>query len=112
MSDSRSTVWPPKRFLLFFVLLHSATSVSLSLLLFRLGMARFDTGAPQPAAEAALEYLCRTLQSPLFALVGNGDPLFWGLIGYIPLLANSTLWALCVWWAIALGRRVATTRPQ
>ena len=100
---------PPWKFLVPFVAVHSLVSVWLSVVAFGQGMARLDTGAEPTFVERAVDFLSDLVLSPLFTLatkstvIGAALP---GLLGYVPVLANSVLWAFLAWWLIALGRRL------
>ena len=97
----RARVLPPKLFLMVFVLVHSAVSVFLLLRSFSLGMARFDSGASPTAMESLVEHLSDILLSPVFTLTVRSHAasvLFPGLLGWLPVVANSILWAFGAWW--------------
>jgi hypothetical protein len=71
-------------------------------------MDRFDSGLPPTSADKAVEALSDFLLSPLFKLATRSTlvgKLFSGLLGYLPLLANSVLWAFLTWWLLVLGAR-------
>lgn len=105
---SRPAWCPPWRFLVPFVATHSLASLGLFLVAFGQGMARLDTGGEPTFIERAASSLSKLLLSPLFILTTRSKALravFPGLLAYVPLLANSVLWAFLVWWLIAFGRR-------
>jgi hypothetical protein len=96
---------PPRLFFVVFVLVHSAVSVWLSLLTFSAGMARFESGASPTVKERLIEHASTVLLSPIFTLALRSHiatTLLPGLLGYLPVLANSALWAVVAWWLIRL----------
>jgi hypothetical protein len=114
-STDRHAWHPPRRFLLPFVIAHSCLSVGLSLLAFINGMDRFDSGLPPTFLEKVVETLSDVLRSPLFKLAMKSrllGELFSGLLGYIPFVANSVLWAFLVWWLLAFLARSFAARPR
>ena len=90
-----------RKFLLIFTVVHALASVFTFVGLFTLGMGRFDTGAEAGVAETALSYASQALLFPLvtliFGLDGAGSVLP-GLLGWLPILFNSLLWAFVAWW--------------
>jgi hypothetical protein len=84
--------------------IHLFSTVGLLLYVFGAGMARFDTGAPGGFTETLAGWLLTALSIPLLAVV-NRLPVLWGygLWGYIPFLANASLWGLAV---VAARRRL------
>ena len=102
---------PSRRFLSIFVPLHAAASWALFLSAFSIGMRRFDTGGPKSLLETALETSSNVLLSPVFTAVTASDqlrPLFPRLLGYLPLLVNSLVWAVLVWLLAAAASRLKT----
>lgn len=100
---------PPWKFLVAFVVVHSLASVWFFGMAFGQSMARFDTGGKPTFGERAIDVLSDVLLSPLFTLATRSRALgaaLPGLLGYVPLLANSVLWAFLAWWLLALGRRL------
>jgi hypothetical protein len=96
---------PPRLFFVVFVLVHSAVSVWLLFITFTAGMARFYSGASPTVKERLLEHASTVLLSPIFTLVTRSHitaTLLSGLLGYLPILANSALWAVVAWWLIRL----------
>jgi hypothetical protein len=97
-----------RKTLLFVTLMiaHAGASVALYLLVFGLGMARFDTGTPPSFMEGALGLLATILHSPLLTLFGDRIPEAWWAVcrGYLPFLLNSLIWVLG-------GLAVAWRRP-
>ena len=80
-----------------------------------MGMARFDTGnTALSASEKIIHWLGEILMWPLFAPLTRWGGrwlthLFSGLLGYIPLLLNSLIWALVITW---LWRRIREKRVE
>ena len=72
---------------------------------FARGMARFETGEPLSAAEAAMSRLNEVLQFPMSIAI-DSEPGTWfpGLWGYIPLAANSVVWGVALY---AVAKRIA-----
>jgi hypothetical protein len=83
---------------------------------FTRGMDRFDSGMAPTFGERAVEFLSDLLLSPVFKLTTKSRllrELFPGLLGYLPLLANSALWAFLTWWLFAiLTRHFFATEPS
>ena len=111
---SRPAWRPPWRFLVPFALVHSLVTIWLFATAFSQGMNRFDTGGQPTFVENAVDFLWKVLASPLFILVlksrviANALP---GRLGWLPLLANSVLWAFLAWWLVTLGRRLTVRDP-
>jgi hypothetical protein len=100
---------PPTKFFWWFVALHAGVSAVSLLWAFSLSMSRFDTGAPPTTTESAVAVVSTILSSPLFTTLQHwqrANTLFPGLLGWLPLIANSALWACGVWWLTRLGRRL------
>jgi hypothetical protein len=114
--DQTSQRWrlvPPKGFLFLFALGHSAISVWLFLRSFTLGMARLDSGASPTVTQNLTDRLSHILLSPLFMFVARselGTALLPGLLGWLPLVANSALWAVATWWLLQLLKRLRNGR--
>ncbi len=109
-----SSLLPSKRFLLAFASLHAVVTWLMFLVVFGRGMSRFDSGAPPTVADAALESASTILLSPLATLAMQWDfaPAFFpGLLGYVPVVANSLLWAVASWWLIVALRKWRAARP-
>jgi len=97
---------------LLITLCHALLTWLLFLQAFRLGMSRFDAGAPTTLTERSISAAAEIMMWPLCAPLLRWQPktlnhLFPGLLGYIPLLLNSLLWALViVWfWRIILAKK-------
>jgi hypothetical protein len=101
--------------LLLLTLGHAVLSFGLFLISFSHSLSRFDMRAAEPkiatAGERALEVVVEILLWPLFApLTQFGgrwvNAVFPGLLGYIPLLLNSFVWALGILflWRLVRGR--------
>ena len=115
-TDRRSALLPSKSFLFAFTAAHAALTVFLFLVTFNRGMSRFDTGAPPTPADNVLESASTVLIFPLGTLAMRWDlaPVFFpGLLGYLPVVANSLVWALVAWWLVVALRqgRLATSSP-
>jgi len=75
-------------------------------------MARFDTGGEPGWVETTAEPLFSILSFPVLPLLDRLPGLrFPGLWGYVPLMANSTLWAVVVL-ALFQARRRMPTAPK
>ena len=103
-------VWwlPSRRYLVSFVFIHATSSVGAFLICFDQGMDRFDTGASPTAFEHLACGMGAVLLSPIATLIVRWEfaPIYFpGLLGYLPVLANSLVWAVAAWWLLALGRR-------
>ena len=101
--------WLPSRnYLLAFMAIHAVSSVGAFLICFDQGMDRFDTGGQATAFERLACAMAAVLLSPICTLMVRwkfASILFPGLLGYVPVLANSLVWAAAAWWLLALGRR-------
>jgi hypothetical protein len=91
---------------------HAALSFVLFMASLGSAMSRFDTGAAATAGERVLETVAEILLWPIFAPLAhwggrNVDALFPGVLGYVPLLLNSLLWALAI---ALLWRRMRRVR--
>jgi hypothetical protein len=75
--------------------IHFLTSIVLLFYVFGMGMARFDTGAPEGAAESVMRWALAILSFPLLTLLGRLPVApFRGLWGYVPFVMNACLWGL------------------
>jgi len=105
---SRSAWRPPWKFLVPFVVVHFLVSVRLYALAFGQAMNRLDTGAEPAFVERAVDLLSKVL-NPLLPLAVKSKVLVTvlpGILGHLPGLASSVLWALVAWWLVAIGRRL------
>ncbi|MCA1562966.1 MAG: hypothetical protein LC804_22795 [Acidobacteria bacterium] len=97
--------------MILFVLVASAhliATVGLLVYTFGAGMARFDIPAERPWIEAAAAVLLNVLAFPLLPWLSRLPALrLPGLWGYLPLVANSALWALVILVVFRMGRRRA-----
>ena len=74
---------------------HLAVTVFCLVRSFGLSMSRFDSGQPATRSEKLLTFASETLSFPLGHLAKGIDPEFLpGLVGWLPFIANSALWAL------------------
>ena len=108
VTGSRSAWRPPWRFFVPFVVVHFLVSVRLSAVAFGQAMTRFETGAEPTFVERAVDLLSKVL-NPLLPLVAKSKVLgavLPGILGHLPGLASSVLWAFVAWWLVALGRRL------
>lgn len=90
--------------------IHFFTSIVLWFYIFGMGMARFDSGAPESAAESVMRWAFAILSFPLLKLLERMPVArFPGLWGYVPFLGNALLWGAAVpgirWWLRARGSR-------
>jgi hypothetical protein len=107
MVTVNSSAWrPPWKFIVPFVVVHFLVSVWLSAAAFGQAMTRFETGAEPTYAERAVDLLSKIL-NPLLPPAAKflGD-VFPGILGHLPGLASSVLWAFVAWWLVALARRL------
>src|SRR5262245_16636601 len=106
MANISRPVWrPPRKFLLPYVAVHASLSVWLAAIAFTQGMDRFESGLPATFGEKTIELVSGILLSPVFKLATKSRllrDLFPGLLGYLPMLANSVLWAFLTWWLLAI----------
>jgi len=109
MANTSRPSWRPSwRFLLPYVAVHGALSAWLLVLAFSQGMDRFESGKPPTFAERAIEMLSDLLLSPVFKLTVKSrllSGLLPGLLGWLPVLANSVVWAFLTWWLLAAVTR-------
>ena len=92
------TLWLPSgMYLLSFVVVHATLSVGVFLMCFSQSMARLDTGESAKVFEHLACGVAAVLLSPIGTLIVRwkfASTLFPGLLGYLPVLANSLLWAV------------------
>jgi hypothetical protein len=112
MSRPVRTWMPSKSFFFAFVIVHAGTSVALFLCDLSLGMARFDSDLPPSGFERFVSIASTVLTSPVFTAATRCDRLavlFPGLLGWLPLVANSALWAVVSWWCVVALSRLRRT---
>jgi hypothetical protein len=105
---SRSSWRPPWWFFVPFVVVHFLVSVRLFGVAFVQGMTRFETGAETTPVEGAVALLS-TVLNPLLPLAVRSKvlvPVLPGILGHLPGLASSVLWAFIAWWLVAFRRRL------
>jgi hypothetical protein len=84
--------------------IHLVSAVGLLLYVFGAGMARFDGGVPGGLTETPAGWLLTALSMPLLTVLARLPVLRGsGLWGYIPFVANASLWGLAV---VAVRRRL------
>ena len=89
-------------------MIHALASLFTFVESFAIGMARFDTGAATGTAETVLLRASQVLLFPLVTLIfrlKGADSFFPGLLGLLPVLANSLLWSLVAWRLYSAIRR-------
>ena len=102
----------PKRFVILFTLAHGIASLVTTVSSFGLSMGRFDSGAPPSRAEALLTTTSEVLVFPVFTgflRLHSAQYLFPGALGWLPVAANSLLWAFVVWFLFASFQRMRST---
>ena len=82
---------------------HATVTLILFLRHFGMGMSRFEAPTPITSQERVLGGIVEVLMWPVFAPLTHwggkwANNLFPGLLGYIPFLLNSLVWALVVVW--------------
>ncbi len=85
-----------KKFFLYLsvIFVHAAVSVNIFLWSFKLEMQRFDSGETETQFEIFLSFVSNVLFFPIVHLSHMAPKgIFSGLVGYIPVLLNSFLWA-------------------
>jgi hypothetical protein len=87
---------------------HATLTCLLFLQSFRMGLSRFDSGAPAMPGERVLNGVVEIMMLPLLTPLQHWRPellnhLFPGLFGYIPLLLNSMIWAIVI---VRLWRKI------
>ncbi len=94
-------------FLVCFTLGHALLTVSLFLLAFRQALRAFETNEPPGPAAATIGVAAEVLRWPVVEPLVRWGPawLFPGPLGYIPILANSLVWAAAALAVHALLRR-------
>jgi hypothetical protein len=93
--------------------IHFGSTVGLVVYVFGAGMARFDSGVPGGPGETLARWLLTALSIPLLTVLARLPLLsFSGLWGYIPFLANASLWGLAVVAARRRLRVLASRRRQ
>lgn len=107
------TLKPSIRDLLLFAsvtAIHLLSTVGLLVYVFGAGMARFDSGIPAGLTETVAEWLLAALSLPVLTVLDRLRVLrVPGLWGYLPFLANSSLWGLVV---VAARRRLRTSASR
>jgi hypothetical protein len=108
MSPIVRTWMPSKSFFFVFTIVHAGTSVALFFRDLSLVMARFDSGLPPSSVEQIISSASTALLWPVFTAATRSSRivvLFPGILGWVPLVANSALWAVASWWCVvALSR--------
>jgi len=90
--------------------LHFVLSIILFLVTISLGMARFETAAAATTGQLILDSVAMIMLNPVFIPVAFTYPhAFPGLLGYVPMLANSLVWALLL---LAAGTGLARARAR
>jgi hypothetical protein len=90
--------------------IHFLTSIVLLFYVFGMGMARFDSGAPEGAAESVMQWAFAILSFPFLTLLGRLPVArFPGLWGYVPFVLNASVWGLA---AVAVRRRLRARASQ
>jgi len=90
-------------------LTHAIISFVLFLISYGYGMSRFDTGALPSLGEKILNVISTVLLWPIcdpFSRWGGklSHDIFPGLFGYIPIVINSFIWALVIYWVLGKTR--------
>jgi hypothetical protein len=104
---------PSKLFFFAFVIVHAGTSLALFFRDFSLEMARLDSGLPPSGVDRLVSSASIVLLSPVFTAATRSDRIavfFPGLLGWLPLVANSALWAVVSWWCVVALSRLRRTR--
>ena len=91
------------KILISLTLIHATISVILFLKSFTYGMNSFETGEFPSVSGKILELISTIFLCPLFYPLskwgGKGTHnIFPGLLGYIPLIINSIIWAIIIYW--------------
>lgn len=82
-------------------LIHVTVSCSVFIVSFSSGMSRFDSGDPASLCEQITNVTSMVLLWPIFYPIAMwAGNIFSGVSGYIPLLINSFVWALAIYWLI------------
>jgi len=100
-------------FVLIFAVLHCITSLWLFFLDFGRALSHIDSPRTPTLGERVVSGPSTLLLSPIVPLAASSkqiSSLFPGLLGYVPWVANSVLWAFLTWWLIVLGRRLGARR--
>jgi hypothetical protein len=98
-AGTHARLLPPKLFLMVFVPIHSAVSAWLLL------CSLTDSSASPTAMGTLVKHLSNILLSPVFTLFvrsNTATALLPGPLGWLPVFANSTLWAFGAWWLFHL----------
>jgi hypothetical protein len=112
MSRPVRTWMPSKSFFFAFAIVHAVTSAALFLWAFSLGMAHLDSGLPTSDFERLVSSASTVLLSPVFTVATRSNRIavfFPGLLGWLPLIANSALWAVVSWWCVVALSRLRRT---
>jgi|SRR6185312_14484626 len=87
-----------RRITLVIAILHLVVSVALTATTYALSMDRFDADAPPTPAERIIEVCLQVLCFPIVRWAMASRVRFPGLIGYLPFIVNSLLWATAISW--------------
>ena len=96
-----------------FVVAHATITVGALLVAFSLGISRFDSGGDVTLFERAAEAVLAVFSFPLLVLFDHlrgSAQWFPGFLGYIPVIANSAVWAIAL--CFALHRRSLRRRER
>lgn len=90
-----------KVYLVVITALHFILTIGLMLFSFSEVMSRFDDGIP-PTVKTHLFYTGMSILSfPIVSLARLGPSIYPGLLGYIPYILNSLLWAFVIVYGLA-----------
>jgi hypothetical protein len=97
--------------------IHFGISFGLFLIAFSIGMGQLDDGQPLSLCENIITLVSNILLWPIFSpiaiWVGRiSHNIFHGLWGYIPLVVNSFVWALVIYWVYSKIKSKKTTNPN
>jgi hypothetical protein len=100
----------PKRFVILFTLVHGIASVAAFASSFTLEAQRFDSGASASRGEVLLTTISDILLFPIFTgFLRLPSAQFFCVLGWLPVVANSVLWAFFVWLLFASVQRMRST---
>ena len=91
--------------------IHFITAFGVSLYTFSAGMSRFDTNREATTIEMSARTISAVLLYPIFlpmvSLMGKtGAKLFPGVLGYIPMFANSLVWGVSISCLFGIAKRM------
>ena len=91
--------------------IHFITAFGLSMYTFSAGMSRFDTNREAATIEVLAKAISAVLLCPVFLPMASfmgkaGARLFPGMLGYIPMFANSLVWGVSFTYLLGIAKKL------